>query len=331
LQEAPGALGVLAVALELPPEGVERVVHLFRERPSERAIAVPLIAEGRALGVFVVRGADLREADVPAFELMADQVSHALERLGRARKVAELEILRETDRMRAELIANVSHEIRTPLGMIDVLCTSLLADDVAFDAETQRSFLGGIKEATDRLAAMVGNLLQLSRAEDGRLVLHRRPTDLGKLATAVVERVRVGAPRHQLICSEQEAEHVALVDPEQMEQVLSNLLSNAIKYSPDGGPIVVTLAWQGEELILSVSDQGIGIPEEEQERIFERFYRVDDAIGRKVSGAGLGLAVCRAVVEAHGGKIRVASRLGMGSTFYVSLPTNPASPAVYGR
>ncbi len=313
------------------PREIEAWVGALGIVPEHPTIYAPIVLGERQLGILAVTGAGLREEDPTAFSLIADQLASALERQSLARRAAEVEILREVDRLRSELIANVSHEIRTPLGMIDVLCTSLLADDVVLDAGTQRSFLVGIKEATRRLAAMAENLLQLSQAEGGRHVLHRRITDLGRVVAAVVDRTIVQTPLHQLVNSAKDKSYGVLVDQEQIELVLSNLLNNAIKYSPGGGQIVVDLVRQNEGVILSVSDQGIGIPEAEQERIFERFYRVDSPTGRKVGGAGLGLAVCRAVVEAHGGKMWVVSHPGRGSTFYVLLPIERDASARPGR
>jgi PAS domain S-box-containing protein len=232
-----------------------------------------------------------------------------------------LEALRELDRLRSELIANVSHEIRTPLGLIEVFATSLLMDDVEFDAETERQFLQGIKEETDRLDVIVGNLLSLSRIESGRLHVHRQPTDLVHLAREILEGMKAQATEeHCLELDVPSTPLLARVDVRQMEQLLRNLLSNAIKYSPGGGRVTVHARAEDEELVLCVSDQGIGIPPDEQEKIFDRFYRVESEVSRQVQGIGLGLAVCCGIVEAHGGRIRVESVPGEGSTFSVYLP-----------
>lgn len=310
----------------MPDQQVEALARRLRINLDRPSVCAPLAAGGKVVGVLVIQGAELLEQDLPACSLLANQLASSLERLGLGRKSAEVEILREVNRLRSELIGNVSHEIRTPLGLIDVLCTSLLAGDIAFDAETQRDFLAGIKDATDKLAAIVENLLQLSRTESGRLVADRQPGDLAELAAGAIRRINAEGSRHHLILRLPEEGCPARVDAAQISLVLGNLLSNAIRYSPDGGDVVVAIERSGDGWQLSVSDQGIGIPEDEQQRIFERFHRVDSPTGRKVGGTGLGLSVCRSLVEAHGGKIWVVSRPGVGSTFFVSLPADAPTP-----
>lgn len=296
-----------------------RLLNLKRDHP---AVLLPLVAEEVVLGLLAVWGKDLRKEDVPALSVLADQVGNALERARLSHRAAEAEILREVDRLRSELIANVSHEIRTPLGLVEVLSTSLLMEDVEFDRDVQREFLLGIKEATDRLRAIVENLLDLSRLESGRLILHRRPTDLVELVRVVAASMAAEAADHHLVLDLEGDDLVAEADADQVERVLVNLLSNAIKYSPHGSTIRVAGHTEGTQVVLLVSDEGIGISQEEQEQIFERFYRVASETTQRVAGVGLGLAVCRGIVEAHGGRIWVESQPGRGSTFHVSLPVD---------
>lgn len=306
-----------------PRREVEAQARLLGIEPGQPALYLPLATARQVVGVLAVFGPDLQEADLSAFSPLADQLASTLERLRLGREAAEVHVLRELNRLRSELIANVSHEIRTPLGLIDVLCTSLLAGDIALDAETQRSFLGEIKASTDRLAALVDDFLLLGRSEGGRLAPDWRQTDLAELARTAIRRMEREATGHRLFLRAPEMSYRAFVDAGQMESVLVNLLSNALKYSPNGGDIVVGLDRSGDELILSVTDQGIGIAQQEQERIFDRFYRVDSAVGRRAGGTGLGLSVCRFLVEGHGGRIWLASAPGKGSTFYVAVPLRP--------
>jgi len=254
---------------------------------------------------------------VGAVHIMTD----VTERKQAEAQASEIEILRELDRLRSELIANVSHELRTPLGLIKIFCTTLLRTDVDFDPQTQREFLHDIEEETERLEKIVDNLLDLSRIQHGRLRLEKRPTDLGQLARQVLDDLEMQLPAsHRLIHSFPAEPLVAPVEPRRIEQVLRNLVSNAIKYSPQGGTITVMGQEAGEMILIQVRDQGIGIPHEDLERVFERFYRVENEITRSVRGIGLGLAVCRGIVEAHGGRIWVESLPGEGSTFYFTLP-----------
>jgi signal transduction histidine kinase len=229
-------------------------------------------------------------------------------------------VLRELDRLRSELIANVSHELRTPLGLIRMLSTALLMEEVTFDAETYRQFLNGIEEETDRLEGIVDNLLDLSRMESGRLQLDRHSTDLAKLARDTATAMEIELVGHRLAYDLPDVPPVALVDAKRLEQVLRNLLSNACKYSPASSEIVVRVSQQADEIAICVQDKGIGIPPDELDRIFERFYRADNEVTRRTPGAGLGLSICKWIAEAHGGRIEVQSAPGKGSRFCVILP-----------
>jgi PAS domain S-box-containing protein len=310
-----------AFAPNVSEDLLKRAIDGAGVSPADPAICLPLAAEEHVNGVLIVWGEGLREDDVPALSVFADQVAIAFERARLARQAAEAEILREVARLRSELIANVSHEIRTPLGLIEVLCTSLLMEDVEFDRVMQKQFLQGIKEETDRLKVIVDNLLNLSWLESGQWRLDRRPTDVGRLAKEVMETMQEQFTQHQAECDLDTASLVADVDPRQIETVLSNLLGNAIKYSPDGGAIRIHGYQDRGHIVVCVQDEGIGIPAGEQERIFERFYRIDNQTTRTVSGVGLGLAVCRGIVDRHGGRIWVESAPGSGSTFCFALPT----------
>jgi PAS domain S-box-containing protein len=318
LPDAPSAFVPLVPII--PEDLLREAILLVGLLPNNPAICLPLATEELVVGALVVWGADLHEADVPALWVVATQVATAFERARLSKQVAEAEILREVDRLRSELIANVSHELRTPLGLIEVCCTSLLMDDVDFDEETERSFLVGIKEETNRLKIIVDNLLNLSQLESGRPRLDRQDVDLGALVHEVMETTKLQLAGQRLLHDFPSASLVASVDPRQIEQVVYNMLNNAIKYSPHGGSIRVEGRAGEGQVQICVSDEGIGIPAEEQERVFERFYRVRNELSQTVSGAGLGLAVCRGIVESHGGRIWVEQSSPAGTTFCFALP-----------
>ncbi|MBL7064327.1 MAG: PAS domain S-box protein [Anaerolineae bacterium] len=283
---------------------------------------VPIKSKDKVLGalsVFSRNPRELSSQEVQLLTAIGHQVGVAVENARLAEEAAGIEILQELNRLRSELIANVSHEVRTPLGLIKISCTSLLAEDVDFDRETRRRFLRGIDEETDRLERIVDNLLDLSRIESGRLRLDMRPTDVGLLAREVMENMEAQATQHRLVHNFPPDPLVAIIDSKRVEQILRNLLSNAIKYSPEGGTIAVQGCEDERHIIVQVSDQGIGIPAEDLERVFERFYRVENEATQSAGGVGLGLAVCRSIAEAHGGRIWVESTLGVGSTFYFTL------------
>jgi two-component system sensor histidine kinase VicK len=199
----------------------------------------------------------------------------------------------------------------------------LLMEDVEFDRETQRKFLNSIDEETTKLENIVEHLLDLGRMESGRLHLDRQPTDLSHLARGVIAEMAAQSVQHRLVDDFPSEPFVANVDAKRIEQVLRNLLDNAIKYSPGGGTVTVHGRRDKWKILILVSDDGIGIPAEEQGRIFERFRRVENEVTRRMRGAGLGLSVCQGIVEAHGGRIWVESQLGAGSTFCFTLPVEP--------
>jgi K+-sensing histidine kinase KdpD len=275
------------------------------------------------LGILYQSEHALNVQEIQIVSLIGRQIGVVIENVRLAQEAAEIEILRELDRLRSELIANVSHELRTPLGLIKIFCTTLLRQDADFGREIQQEFLRDIADETGKLEIIVDNLLDLSRMEHGRLRLEKRPAEMGKLALRVIESMQVQTIAHRFKHDFPSEPLIAAIDSEQIEQVLRNLLSNAVKYSPGGGTITIQGHKRKNELVLSVSDQGIGIPHDALEKVFERFYRVDNDTTQRVRGAGLGLSVSRGIVQAHGGSIWVESVPGEGSTFSFSLPTVP--------
>jgi two-component system sensor histidine kinase KdpD len=310
------------IVMDEVPDDPRLGVEACRREGLRAFAGIPIKSKDEVLGALSVFNRDPRELSPQEVQLLTaigHQVGVAVENAQLAEEAAGIEILRELNRLRSELIANVSHEVRTPLGLIRISCTSLLAEDVDFDRETRRKFLRRIDEETDRLERIVDNLLDLSRIESGRLRLDVRPTDVGRLAREVMENMEAQATQHRLVHSFPPDPLVATIDSKRVEQILRNLLSNAIKYSPEGGTITVRGCEDERHIIVQVSDQGVGIPAEDLERVFERFYRVENEVTQSVRGVGLGLAVCRSIAEAHGGRIWVESTLGVGSTFYFTL------------
>lgn len=225
----------------------------------------------------------------------------------------------EAERMRSALIATVSHELRSPLTAISGYTDTLLHDG-PWDPDTQHEFLEVISVSAGRLSALVDNLLDAATLEAGGLRLQREPVRLERLAERVLAARRLLAGPCTLHLETRPGLPLADADPIRVEQVLANLVDNAIKYSPRGGAIKVRIAQDGDGMLsVSVADQGMGIPSEHLEHLFERFYRVESG-GRSVRGVGLGLYICRSLVESHGGRIWVDSQPGLGSTFAFTLP-----------
>ncbi|HFD38720.1 MAG TPA: PAS domain S-box protein [Anaerolineae bacterium] len=236
--------------------------------------------------------------------------------------VHDLTERKEVEQLKDEFISMVSHELRTPLHHIKGFATTLLQTDVEWDAATQRDFLESINREADRLTDLVEKILHLSRLESRELPMEKGWYQVSDLVDGALQR------RHSLIADRPVEIDLApelpalFVDGEEIEVVLMNLIENAAKYSTPGAPITLTVHQQDEQVIFAITDQGIGIPPEHQERIFERFYRVERE-GQRVAGTGLGLAICKRIVEAHGGRLWVESAPGVGSRFSFSLTVGP--------
>lgn len=229
--------------------------------------------------------------------------------------------LRRLEVMRRDFVANVSHELKTPLTAIRGFVETLL-DDPAMPAETQRRFLEKIGNQSHRLATLVTDLLTLSRVESGRETFEKDVLDLREPARLSIASLAAQAQQKGLALGADLGEAATFVrgDSEALRVVVDNLVANAIQYTPPGGTVRVRVKRDGATAVLQVEDSGIGIETRDQERIFERFYRVDKARSRELGGTGLGLSIVKHIVLAHGGHIGVASEPGHGSTFTVRLP-----------
>lgn len=234
----------------------------------------------------------------------------------------DITALKKAERIRRDFVANVSHELRTPVTVIKGYAETLLSTALDDDPQRRERFLGIIQNHADRLSSLIGDLLTLSELESGELSMQ---PEVIRLEAAV---------RHALLLVEQRGEEkgitldcqgvtaatVVRADRSRLDQVLINLLDNAVKYSGQGGQVTVRASEEGAMVRISVSDSGIGIPEKDLPRLFERFYRVDEARSRDRGGTGLGLSIVKHIVQAHGGSVYVESTPGKGSVFSFTLP-----------
>ncbi len=254
------------------------------------------------------------------FQSFLNQATTIIESARLRQESLQIEVLQQTDSLRAALLSSVSHDLRTPLSSIKAAAYSLQEKDVTWDDEARHSFAVTIEREADRLNRLVGNILDMSRIEGGALKAEKELYPLDELVYHVVEHMQfVLKDRDVRVILPEDLPPVAL-DFLQMDQVLTNLLENAVRYTPSGSPIEIRAVEQNGEILVSVADRGQGIPEEYKERIFDKFYRVSGAKQRGTMGTGLGLAVCRGLIEAHGGHIWAENREGGGAVFQFTLP-----------
>ncbi len=307
------ALGVLAVA------AVSWWLHRELYRPLEDIIGgAGKLAEGDlAARVTVPRGLELRTLAV-SLNRLADEVEAQIAHLTAERNDPEALRLAE---IRRDLVANVSHELKTPLTAIRGYAETL-EDGALENAEVARGFVRSILEQCARLEALLRDLLTLSRLESRRQRSPRETVDLSQLARRAIEVLTTQAAAREVEISLQAPATLPAVagDREELERLLLNLVENAVKYNRPGGGVTVRLSADDAEVVVEVRDDGIGIPEDALERIFERFYRVDKGRSRGQGGTGLGLSIVKHAARVHGGRVEVESRLGIGSVFRVHLP-----------
>ena len=232
----------------------------------------------------------------------------------------DLTKFREAEELKSTFISIISHELKTPVALIKGYAETLRREDARWDAATVQDSLAVIVEEADRLTDLIEKLLDASRLQAGALKLNMGEVALDKLATALVEKFKTQSDKHSLSVEFPPRFPEILGDEERLRQVITNLLSNALKYSPNGGRVTVRGNVEPEQVILSVSDEGPGIAAPDLPHVFERFYRGASDLTKRVQGAGLGLYLAKAVVEAHRGRLWVESEPGKGATFSFSLP-----------
>lgn len=232
---------------------------------------------------------------------------------------------RAIDRQKDEFLSLASHELKTPLTSIKGYTQVLLSRaEQSGTPEREQRALHTIAKQVDRMAGLVGELLDVSRIDSGQLRMDFAAVDLAALTARVIEQVQLATTRHELVLSDTGPVPI-IGDADRLEQVITNLLENAVKYSPDGGRIDITVRRHADEAHLTIRDYGIGIPQDQVPHLFTRFYRAQN-VGSTISGLGLGLYITHEIVQRHGGTVTVESREGSGSTFRVTLPvTGPAS------
>ncbi len=283
-------------------------------------LGIPLRDDGLISGALVfVRfgGPSYEQEHLTMAALAAELLSVMFERTVWKKMHKELRDLKLQMQLQEDFVSTISHELRTPLGFIKGYSTSLLRKDTSWDAETTQEFLTIIDEETDHLSLLIENVLESARLQSKTLPLRFQPLRLDAVLRDVVTRLRARYKDLE-VNMELQITQPMQGDGVRIAQVFDNLFTNAIKYAP-GSAIAVALHQVDEKLVVQFKDQGPGIPKESLPLIFERFYRVRS---EKATGTGLGLFICKQIIDAHRGKIWAESTLGQGTTFFIELPMN---------
>lgn len=284
-------------------------------------LGLPLSVVGRLMGalVFVRYGGPPFTPDhTQLAEFITTHVAQLLEHQQLVRRLSSLEAERRLERLQDDFVATISHELRTPLGFIKGYATTLLRDDINWDKESRNEFLTIIDEETDRLRELIDNLLDSSRLQSGTLRMEFQPIRLDTMLRDMALRAR---SFHENLTIQLKIETTGIqvnADPTRMAQVFDNLLSNATKYAPKSQVFIILNA-DGEKAHIQVKDTGPGIPPDHLNNIFNRFYRVPNQ-KTSVRGTGLGLFICRRIIDSHHGELWAESKVGKGTTFHITLP-----------
>ena len=305
----------------------------LRKHGTLTVLATPLLREGTPIGVIMIRRMEVRpfsERQIALLETFADQAVIAIENVGLFQEIQEkneqLEVanlkLRDLDRLKSDFLANVSHELRTPLTAIKGAVDLVLREVPGPLNEKQTHYLSRVRSNTQHLAGLINDLLDLSKIESGKIEVKFSLVSLGGLMHEVVETLRPVAAEKFIALESTISQPSILMwaDRDKINQVLMNLIGNAIKFTPAQGRVTVSASNDNESIQVSVSDAGPGIPLEEKEKIFDKFYQIAQVGDVKPKGTGLGLAICKALVELHGGTIWVEPEPSGGSAFCFTLP-----------
>jgi two-component system sensor histidine kinase KdpD len=274
---------------------------------------VPLRAGVRPRGVLLLRGVTLSNQSL---EALGGLVSISLDRVQALELVTRGEAAKESERLRALMIDSITHELRTPLTSIKASVSTLLSSDVS--AEASHDLLTVIDEESDRLNRLVAQAVEMAQLDTQEVRMTFSPQPVVDLIDSAIESNQAVLSAHEVTVTVPQGLPMVCADPAWMQKVLGNLLDNAAKYSRDGQPIFVSAEARPGFVAISVADRGAGIDPMEQSLIFDKFYRARSQ-RQIVSGTGMGLAICRAIIEAHGGTLSVTSQQGQGSVFTFTL------------
>jgi two-component system sensor histidine kinase KdpD len=289
--------------------------------PSARFRYMPLKTAQRTVGVLGVSPQDSQATLTPdqrrLFEALASQAAQAIERVQLAEQARQVKLLQAAEKLQNALLNSISHDLRTPLVSITGALSTLEQDD-QLDQAARQSLVETAREEADRLNRLVGNLLDMTRLESGALRVKRDACDIQDLVGAALGQMETRLAERQIKVAVATGIPLVPLDFVLIVHVLINLLDNALKYSPEKSPLEIQASLQDHEVQIAVLDNGIGVPADDLDRIFDKFYRVQRP--EYVTGTGLGLAICKGIIEAHGGRIWASNRDGGGTIFTLALP-----------
>ncbi len=286
------------------------------------AMAIPLQAKESVLGVMCAfsRGDRIfTPEERELFNIIGHQISSAIENVQLLEEASRAQALEELDKLRTALLASVSHELRTPLTSIKGLASTLTQPDIDWDSETQQDFLMTINRESDILTHIVNDLMEMSQMEAGIMSMDITHSSVSAIVGQLSKQLKDLSEKHRLEISIPSNLPYIYIDGIRVGEVITNLVANAAAYSEEGTTIALEAYRYDSQVIISVTDQGIGIPAEHLDKVFDRFYRLESGIARRRGGTGLGLAICKGIVEAHEGSIWAESTPGQGSKFSFSL------------
>ncbi len=317
------------ILIESLPDSLELIAgkaykRIVIEQQLKSVIFVPLQVRGKVLGVMcaITRGSRVfTPEEREFFNTIGQAISTAVENAQLLDEASRAEALEELDRLRTELLASVSHELRTPLTAIKGIAGTLVQQDVEWDEETQRDFLMTIDLESDKLTHIVEDLMEMSQLEAGVMRLEKKQSRISTLVGQLSSQMAAFTRKHHFAVSVPHGLPSIYIDEIRIGEVITNLVANAAAYSEEGTCITLEANRVGGDIVVSVTDEGIGIRPEHIDKVFDRFYRLESGVARRRGGTGLGLSICRGIVEAHAGRIWVESKPGEGSKFSYSLPT----------
>jgi two-component system, OmpR family, sensor histidine kinase KdpD len=289
----------------------------MRVDAAEDAIYAPLKVGVRVTGVMVLTASALKGGTIDA---ISGLVALALERARFLKELSRTEALRQSDQLKSALLASVSHDLRTPLTSIRAAVDNLLERSLNWDKEAIREFHLIISEEVNRLTRLVQNLLEMARIEAGALQPVKEWGTVSEIFSNVLDRCAADVSNHRVRIECEEDLPMVRIDSRLVASVVANLVENASKYAPAQSTITLQGSIDGHTLTIGVRDQGPGIPANELSRVFDKFYRGESGPVKRRDGTGMGLAIARGIIEAHGGKISAESTAGNGATFFISLP-----------